>query len=141
MIEIFNSDIPSTGAEEVVCLFIDFLCSMIKVLGNLLVDTICVLRHMFMEGKAAGDVRNLLSLPLSELGFILFDYGHLLHHVLLRELDPFLVVGDIEDVQLLRIPILSVNCLNVVLARFEGGVMNARANLANENTMLQFKVS
>ena len=93
-----------------------------------------------MEGIAARDCSNLVSLPLCELGFILFNDGHLLHHVLLRQRHPFLIVGDVEDVQLLWIPVLSVYRLNVVLARFERVVMDACAYPANENTMLQLKV-
>ena len=94
-----------------------------------------------MEGIAARDGRNLVSLPLSELSFILFYDRHVLAHVLLCQRHPFLIVGDIENVQLLRIPILSVNRLNVVLTRLERVVVDARANPADENTMLQFKVS
>ena len=82
---IINSDIPRTRTEKVVCLFINFLCSRRHILGYLVVDPISVFRHLFMEGITARDCSNLVSLPLRELGFILFNDGHLLHHVLLRQ--------------------------------------------------------
>ena len=94
-----------------------------------------------MELDSTGDGSNLISLPLSEFSFILFNDRHLLHHVSLCQLGPFLIVGDIENVQLLWIPIFSIYRLNIVIARLERVVVNACTNPANENTMLQFKVS
>lgn len=99
-----------------------------------------VLRDLFVEGVASRNIRLLLLVPLGELVVVLGLDRLLVNHVLSTVLEELLVARDGEDLQLCRIPLLSVNLLQHVLTRLELMVVLGSAHLADKHGVRQLKV-
>ena len=62
-------------------------------------------------------------------------------HILAAVLKELLIAGDGEDLELIWVPLLSVDLLDYVLARLELMEVHCSAGTADKDCMSQFKVS
>ena len=85
-------------------------------------------------------MRNALFVPLSNHTLVLERDSLGLHTVRLAQFEPVLVACDGQNPQLVGVPVFSVDFFEVVLAVREDLGVPSCAGLADEHSMLQFKV-
>ena len=94
-----------------------------------------------MERVPSSEVSKFFLVPLSDFAAILDFDGLHLYHVLATELEPLLVASGQQGFALDGVPLLRVNLLQVVLADFEGVVVDGGAGLADEHAVVHLEVS
>ena len=100
-----------------------------------------ILRLLLVEGKAEGDMRLFLLVPLGKLMAILELDCRMLDHVLAAVFKELLIAGDGKNFELSWIPMLSVDFFNLVLAWLEDVIVLDSAGLADKDGMGQLEVS